>query len=108
MDNNVISHCPAPPVHPHACGADGGGQLLLHRLDGRFIPTRVGQISTSAITSPQNNSGSSPRVWGRSFAALEINHNNVRFIPTRVGQMRVDHKRRNLCSPGSSPRVWGR
>ena len=92
-------------VHPHACGADAVG-LHAGAVVGRFIPTRVGQMSRREYKTTRRR-GSSPRVWGRCDVALRRQLAAYRFIPTRVGQIFCHmQKRRFWC--GSSPRVWGR
>ena len=72
-------------------------------MKARFIPTRVGNTGTShparirATVHPhacgeyfdfssllENNSGSSPRVWGIPLH-LHLGLDTGRFIPTRVG-----------------------
>ena len=92
-------------VHPHACGADAVG-LHAGAVVGRFIPTRVGQMSRREYKTTRRR-GSSPRVWGRCDVALRRQLAAYRFIPTRVGQIHSGmNSSKNIT--GSSPRVWGR
>ena len=86
---------------PRAWGTVQAGEQ--HRMDGRFIPTGVGNRSghspdrgarpvhphgrgeqTSAIFAPSNPAGSSPRAWGTAII-LFIKNVMFRFIPTGVG-----------------------
>ena len=102
----IASPCdciPSPAVHPHACGADLMGRILLPFIHG-----------------------SSPRVWGRSIHLLQEEAVS-RFIPTRVGQITdtcfqcsASAVHPHACGAdytqlaaersrrGSSPRAWGR
>ncbi len=91
----------------------------------RFIPTPVGQIwsaSPSAVPASvhphargadeislevgRGGDGSSPRPWGRWFAARQA-RGRAWFIPTPVGQI-PSLGGRSSGPPGSSPRPWGR
>ena len=91
-----------PTVHPHACGERINGliqgitgrgssprmwgtEALQHVDDvsSRFIPTHVGNGSSSSMPSRQII-GSSPRMWGTD--ALQERAGFLdRFIPTHVG-----------------------
>ncbi len=93
-------------VHPHVCG-EHAVQGEHSRLEGRFIPTCVGNISPASPAGPtptvhphvcgEHNiptapatapHGSSPRVWG-TFEGGQGEDIGHRFIPTCVGNMAV-------------------
>jgi len=118
-------------VHPHGCGErlqrtlktppTGGssprvwGTLTAHRargLDGRFIPTGVGNASPASprarevAVHPHGcgerfiealrgrfTPGSSPRVWGTLVGSVTLATSN-RFIPTGVGNALLRHNNR--------------
>ncbi len=138
---------PAPPraVHPHARGEhrlpgprrfDGSGSsprawgtlgpLPYLRWPGRFIPTRVGNTSTSrmrpdgplvhphargeheeAIDESQLRCGSSPRAWGTP-ARAHVDVVGNRFIPTRVGNTDADgiSRARSSVHPHARGEHW--
>ena len=89
------------PVHPHACGEYGDGQLSLgiHRGSSPRVwgiqissimgendevhPHACGEYALST-SQPTTTNGSSPRVWGIPDDDLPQDRTG-RFIPTRVG-----------------------
>ena len=133
---NLCSHL--YPVHPHACGeykqedapgAHGTGSsprvwgilpvALQFIVEGRFIPTRVGNTASCEMTDSyvtvhphacgeyvsisvikSTVCGSSPRVWGIHFSPSAMQR-CVRFIPTRVGNTsrRVYQRRASAVHP---------
>ena len=75
-------------------------------MDGRFIPTRVGQMAHLADRVAQPARFIPTRV-GQMIANSFVDLHPTGFIPTRVGQMSVWMAPRPKYF-GSSPRVWGR
>ena len=90
-------------VHPHACGEHSGNEVGAIG-QGRFIPTRVGNI----LHLPRSIvlSRFIPTRVGNMDAGGETAAAVLRFIPTRVGNIHVDF-RKACADSGSSPRVWG-
>jgi len=93
----------AKPVHPHACG-EYRRRAHLRSLDGRFIPTRVGNTVSArrSICAPSVH----PHACGEYVKHYVDELWPRRFIPTRVGNtVRLFSPFHRLL--GSSPRVWG-
>ncbi len=107
---------------PQAWGTRGC--QACHRLDGRFIPTGVGNAFRSinlAFPEPVHphrrgerlgptktagsRRGSSPQAWG-THAVAQGGQAGGRFIPTGVGNARSSGVR-GLQACGSSPQAWG-
>ncbi len=90
-------------VHPHACG-EYQDKINQKRQYRRFIPTRVGNTGFRRFWI-NDNSGSSPRVWGIRWICSSACCKNA-VHPHACGEYRTlsQSGRRN---GGSSPRVWG-
>ncbi len=131
------------PVHPHACGEHSSASRrsstftgssprmwgtppgkIKGPVEGRFIPTHVGNTRPRATTDATMH-GSSPRMWGTHFRNISV-ISATRFIPTHVGNTRPARADRfpgtvhpHACGEhgpgkfgrlwwyGSSPRMWG-
>ena len=72
-------------VHPHVRGADGISLPTCLRI-ARFIPTCVGQMSSTAVV-PAATSRFIPTCVGQMSSTAVVPAATSRFIPTCVGQM---------------------
>ena len=91
------------PVHPHACGENGGSSIVNPHRCGS--PPRVWGKRLHWMTTLRP-SGSPPRVWGKRVDPTRLLY-PVRFTPTRVGK--TQRRAHRVCLlPGSPPRVWGK